>query len=1704
MKTKNMAKIVACFAVLFCLLAVTSFAAEVKPGLNIFTGTTSAYTFDGAEADISGFNTSGVQVVTYPNDETGNKALAYTAMHQYIAVKDFPVTEADRPFDVKIDVDYTGQVRFMANASYNSELLNYADAIVIYGKSAGALNQYSYTIKGTQTRSAGTGDFFTDDYTGKPFPNLYVYMFSNLAGGDGTPTYIDDLSVIPYYAVKFDLCGGVGTADNEYFLQNAGTTYTVLNDGSTFMKPGYTFAGWSKTENGTADDIITSFTVEEGKDMQLYAVWEENPDDTKKSIELFDGETLRTFYAVEAGNNLILPEFETKDNTLLEGWQTADGNTVYGYNIPVVRDHLKLYSVWEEMETKPGINIFENGDFEKDGIVDIRPSNGRISIVTDTDGNRIAEYERGSGYASIQHYVKWEHGRKYKISYRFKADYVAVTQVNLTFDKGANHLIGQRSPAANEWFSYETDYTYNNEDHAPHVLDAVNIYYNPNSANKGGTVYYDDLVFIPYYKVTYNAGGGTGAPADEFFLGEKYTVSSAVPVRPGFRFKGWSLKNGSVNAVSEVTAVPGEDITLYAIWENIATDEAIVYDMTSNVPGVANGTISVICPDEVASYTNIEVYLADSDGIMEGFTPFATMKITDGMAAYAVTGNRAFAEGASRLAFVFKADGLDDITYWLTIPEEHRFNPADHELKYSFWATSDSHLGGYNADKDAFSDYWSEMSRNRENALKDIFASDADFMFINGDVINYGRDVYVNTMNSFIEHRLMDADYNKNNIPVFLINGNHEYMDTNNANGGFDFELVNNAFVDYLNLMKEKYPDVKITHDGESVWFAVDVAGAKLIFLSSPEETLEGDKHTYIMSDGQLTFLEEQLYEGERSNKTTFVVTHVPLKETYKLNGVWEDGITNSEAVREILARHPNTVFCTGHTHSELGYEGEHFVGVGDMTTTFSHLNDGCMVWISAYDQVGENGKGHIKSYSTGMYLEVYNDMIIVKSRKFLENSVYFGHAIYMIPTQDSNVEVAKAEIAGGNPADGVTLSADIANPENYTYKWIVAGEVVSEESTWTVDAKLEYAGEYVYLRAIDENGYYATAKSAQPFSAVTVTYDANGGSGVPAAEKVFPGKYDVNNTVFPKKDGMFFIGWAESANAVKPVATVNITGDTTLYAVYTTEPKFYFDANNSGFVPNGVASTATVIDGKLVTGVTTAGDQYYTWSNGSFAAADYPYMRIKVKTDGKMDGIFFKSDAGGFAESRHIMFDMVENPVALSDGYSVYEFDILNIPQEGESWYGTISALRYDAMWSAGTTYTDYIVFADKKGIYNVDLTLIDGTNTVITSADSKHFTVASVKTDLSSATITLTPDEGYEFTTAEDILAFATVNGEAISNAVIDENGNAVITCVTELVVVIGTPDNDTEPVYLSFDETVVSSTVIVAAYDADNRFVAANIDKYDAVKDIKVYVEKALGIKTIKVFALDGNGKLNPLTKEATQKIKGERIVKYTDVVMNENKEYYVVYDLFNPYTGATIENVPGTYKTTEVKNISAKWSAGDVVFLKDGLVPDEADDKKLGSIVVGNEDLWWVLDCNTEENYIEVIKVPSVSSNDELASAVENSTVYKIGVSDAAATIIGHQSSKLGVDMVRWGSLRVADIAKLDGSDKSYRAANKTWTNPETGNLKTVYGSYVKIYLDADWASKSDLTAVNNDGFNAEANFIIVVANTGEDINLCVLK
>lgn len=1150
------------FAIAFLITAIfltslTCMALELTPGLNILTGTSQPYDFEGDNSSVvfsSGSEENGVKVYATAQNAQ-NKAASLGKNKQYFYFKDFPHIEKERPVNYSFDYVYGGQLRVLMNSDttgFQALLCKY----ITNGKTT-SWAKTPYTVNAKKSSEGLTNGGDLKYVGGEDITNLSFMNYSATAA----TSYFDNISIVPAYKLSFDLNGGIGKLQDVYTFD---ASTSSLPDSSSVAKAGFTFMGWSLSKDST--QTVSSVTFTPGKDCTLYAVWQENQDDTIKLIELYDGDVLRAFYHVQSGKTRSLPVNEVKDNKRLYGWMTKDSKMLYGANIAPVTQHLKLYSMWHDDITKPGLNVFGDGSFEH-GIPEVRPSNGYVKIVPDTTSNNILEYTRVTTHAAIQHHINWDIGRPYKLSYRFKAPFAASINNNAVFNESVtasdgsvtekiNHLFGQKKLSADSWYSYSGTYTFNFSDYTPHENDAISVYYNPNSDNKGGIVYYDDLEFIPYYKVTYVAKGADSVPASEYFLGDKYTVSDKIITKQGNIFMGWTLNENSVTTVKEVVPTPGQDITLYAVWESITQQNAISYFYSSDIPGIANGTISVVCPDELAQYTDIEVYFADDLGILDGYTPFATMKLTEGSAIYAVTGNRAFDEGVTRLAFIFSADGKEDITYWHTIPAEHRLDIENHTKKFTFWATSDSHLGSVSYNND----YWPEMTVNRKNAMADIFASDADFMFINGDVANYGTEKFADVLSSYLTDRVNNPEYNINKIPVFLTTGNHEYTASDNSNGGFDFDPIQSVILGQLDYIKENYPDIKICRDDDKLWYSAELFGAKFIFLSTPEEKPETNKHTYVVSKAQLDFLDSQLFDCEQSNKTAFVVSHVPLSNyvpAHTTSG-YQTGLSNTNDIEKILSMHPNTLFCTGHSHSDIGDEDTHFIVAGNMTSKFSHINDGCLVWIDPTDNMGDGGEGtKIKSYSTGLYIRVYNDMIVIKGRKFLSDSKYFGHAIYIIPIPDSEKTVAKAQIKG-NVIVGSTLIADIANEENYTFGWICDGNIVSTEKQFTIPSDGTLDGKYIYLRAIDKEGNYATVKSD---FAVTEATSVNIGSpdasatsavlslnGIPHGKLIVVALYDSSDVLVATSFVM------EYGNYIK------VKADTSLEAV--TLKAFVFDGS--------------------------------------------------------------------------------------------------------------------------------------------------------------------------------------------------------------------------------------------------------------------------------------------------------------------------------------------------------------------------------------------------------------------------------------------------------------------------------------------------------------------------------------------------------------
>ena len=91
------------------------------------------------------------------------------------------------------------------------------------------------------------------------------------------------------------------------------------------------------------------------------------------------------------------------------------------------------------------------------------------------------------------------------------------------------------------------------------------------------------------YTVSYNANGGTGAPASQTkTYGVNLTLSSTVPTRAGYTFKGWAKSStGAVAYPAGGTYSDNSAITLYAVWEiagniKIASYSSIRCDLNGN------------------------------------------------------------------------------------------------------------------------------------------------------------------------------------------------------------------------------------------------------------------------------------------------------------------------------------------------------------------------------------------------------------------------------------------------------------------------------------------------------------------------------------------------------------------------------------------------------------------------------------------------------------------------------------------------------------------------------------------------------------------------------------------------------------------------------------------------------------------------------------------------------------------------------------------------------------------------------------------------------------------------------------------------------------------------------------------------------------------------------------------------------------------
>lgn len=333
-----------------------------------------------------------------------------------------------------------------------------------------------------------------------------------------------------------------------------------------------------------------------------------------------------------------------------------------------------------------------------------------------------------------------------------------------------------------------------------------------------------------------------------------------------------------------------------------------------------------------------------------------------------------------------------------------------------------------------------------------------------------------------------------------------------------------------------------------------------------------------------------------------------------------------------------------------------------------------------------------------------------------------------------------------------ITVTDGSSKTGDTRYTW--SGEISAETGTISYNTGSQnitcvyYIGGAKYCSPLSFNGSVSVGSS--PFR--TITFNANNGTGAPAAQTVCVNASATLTAGKPTRTGYTFLGWSTSKTATTATytagGTITVSADTTLYAVW--------QANSFGLsitkpatasvtiLKNGEAFTGTTVnydDVLTITATPTAGYRIVTLTvNGSDFVSGSTHtvtgaVAIEVTTIAQSSTIAtydttvntldtFNLTVNRYSTSHYNKlryYDSNDELLFTSDVFT--EGTSLIVPQSWFTNYGTVTSIQITAIL---TTYTEPEC---------INITGVTETCTFTVTAD------ASMKPTLAAGVITLTP---------------------------------------------------------------------------------------------------------------------------------------------------------------------------------------------------------------------------------------------------------------------------------------------------------------------------------------------------------------------------
>ncbi len=395
------------------------------------------------------------------------------------------------------------------------------------------------------------------------------------------------------------------------------------------------------------------------------------------------------------------------------------------------------------------------------------------------------------------------------------------------------------------------------------------------------------------------------------------------------------------------------DMLEITVSDSDKTDYGVAYASVNAkmVNGFSETTVT-ITPSAETEVT-YRLYWSSGEKRLEGYDPLHTVT-HEGKETFTVKLN-------DGIFMPDEADGIEiavakgnSVSFFAPVSDELKL--TDSKLLYKFNVLTDLHITPSRPNH----------SSHLTMAFEDIISfGESAAIFTCGDNTDRGTSEEYALLLDIIEkagNRLPD---------IYFALGNHDIVYNNNAGYSNQIKLFENN-------LKTDAP-----------YYSVELNGTRFITLGS--DTLSA---TGTIGNAQLEWLKAELEKTDKGSPV-FIFVHQPLKDTvsgslYSIDNEIQDwfGIyETADELREILNDYPNAYLFTGHTHWSFESLQPVLLGRGEDANFVNCASVGYL-WNDMDTSTGG---------SQGLYVEVYEDYILLRGREFLKG-VWCAAAQFKIP----------------------------------------------------------------------------------------------------------------------------------------------------------------------------------------------------------------------------------------------------------------------------------------------------------------------------------------------------------------------------------------------------------------------------------------------------------------------------------------------------------------------------------------------------------------------------------------------------------------------------------------------------------------------------------------------------------------------------------